>query len=841
MTEDGPIRMFLGDDAARGGPFALLDLRYAPIDEAIVRRAVRRALVRINAHPRANTPQAAEVRLAVHAAASQLMDPALRAQLAARCPEGSGLDAPAAWRAGARRAIDPRHIERARTILGACGGWNARSRKRLGQFARFHRINAPRLIAALTPNRSARGAGGIRRGERGVVFKAIDLSWLDRADRVWVLAPVVYVLLGALLVGVFFGVRGGEATQDETTPGAVVAEGSGDAPAEAVVDERPTERSTNRTHYSAIVHELGVASRVPQGRGNPSVIGSLGERLVTRWREFDRDGLLISVESLGTALKRLDDEGFAEATGFLEPEDGAPGVMRVALRVLWFGGGEAPLDRSAMRGGQDLGEALLAGGAIVAGRASDDPRWWDSWVLSCDAIETLKPGEGKSLLRMSVAARMREVIENEQGWVASAARIVRAMDWGRGEGARIWLLSLIADAKVRSDRLSVFMGAMLSNSSAGGLSLDMAIGEEATIEERERVLARLREAWIIAPDGSDADDPRLDLLNRIEELARLSAASSDERSNAIRALELAQLNMVCDSWDRGDEGAMFRGIERFADSFELDASSAQVFDLSSSREDEVWANAARNLEDPDELSRLIDQLGGGVDLGPWSAHALVYLAMQAPDLGVRDQAAGVLLRLQDEPLILVALDRVLVASRPSRRMLGVVDAYLRGSVDAEGDSERDEGTLRREILARLTAVLGYSGGSTLEALERSLRRMYSGRAPIDATQQVHRRLELELVRHGDSDSDRRAAMTAVLASRARGDADRYLVALDSVVRALGDRVRLAHPGGAGVVDGVIEEYAAMMRRASTSAERIKIAHRAQAMLWKVEIEGALSS
>ena len=47
MSDRDPIRVFLGDDAARGGPFALLDVRYAPIDESVVRRATRRALARI--------------------------------------------------------------------------------------------------------------------------------------------------------------------------------------------------------------------------------------------------------------------------------------------------------------------------------------------------------------------------------------------------------------------------------------------------------------------------------------------------------------------------------------------------------------------------------------------------------------------------------------------------------------------------------------------------------------------------------------------------------------------------------------------------------------------------
>lgn len=841
--------MFLGEDAARGGPFALLDVKYAPIDEAIVRRAVRRALARINDHPRSNTPGAAEVRLAVHAAASQLLDPGIRTKLAARCPEGSGLDGPAAWRAGARRAIDPRLIARARAILGASGGWNARSRKRLGQFARFHRINALRLIGALAPT----GAGkrvvsdreGRGQGVLGSVFKPIDLGWLDRADRLWWIAPVVFGVLGLALVGVFVGTRGME--ESGAVPGGVeLADSVGERErAEPVLDDRvsdnATARGSGRTHYSAIVHELGVASRVPEGQGNPEAVLSLGERFVTRWREFDRDSLAISVGSLGTALKRLDDEGFKRASGFLEARDGEPGVMRASLRILWFGAPEAMLERASMEATMDLGDAIVKGGAHVAGLSSDDPEWWGSWIRACEAIEMLKRDEGVGLLRSSVAQRMRSQLQDESGWNSSAERIVGAMDWGRGKGSRIWLLTQIADSKVRSDRLSGFMNAMITHSSAGGVSLETALGTEATMEEREWVLARLREAWILAPDGSDADDPRLDLIKRIEELARLSASPSNERSSAIRAIELAQLNRVCDRWDVGDEGAMFRGIDLFADSFSLDESEPVRVDLASSRADEAWANAARNTEDPGELARLIDQVGSTVDVGPWTAHGLVYLAMQAPDLGIRDQAAGVVLRLQDSAVVLVALDRVLVTSRPSRRMLSIVDAYLRGSVDLESDRDREEAELRREIVQRLSAMVGNGGDSVLADLERTLRRGYGSQDPIGVAEGVVRRMERGLIDRGEGGSDRRAAVRAMLMARAGSDADRYVVVLDSLVRVLADRARFEHPGVGTGVDAIVEEYEAMMRRETSSAGRIKGAHRAQAMLWRVMIEAEIAS
>src|SRR5690606_3707556 len=141
-----------------------------------------------------------------------------------------------------------------------------------------------------------------------------------------------------------------------------------------------------------------------------------------------------------------------------------------------------------------------------------------------------------------------------------------------------------------------------------------------------------------------------------------------------------------------------------------------------------------------------------------------------------------------------------------RRMLGVVDAYLRGAVDTNEDSGRDEHELRREILARLSGLLSRTDASVLGSLERSLRRLGGGGEQLGGAGLLRRGIELELIRLGETGSERRAAMRAVLMSGAGGAADRYVAALDSVVRSLADRSRVAHPGAGVAVDGVLEEY-----------------------------------
>lgn len=70
---------FLGpelDDAS--GPLALLRLPIAECTPSRIEAALQRQLDRVDAHPESATPEADEVRLALHTAAAQLLDPAVR-------------------------------------------------------------------------------------------------------------------------------------------------------------------------------------------------------------------------------------------------------------------------------------------------------------------------------------------------------------------------------------------------------------------------------------------------------------------------------------------------------------------------------------------------------------------------------------------------------------------------------------------------------------------------------------------------------------------------------------------------------------------------------------------
>lgn len=97
MSGSAPgISMFLGDPAAGGGPFALLGIPVAPCKDDVILEALRRRLARIDEHPQSESPLADEVRLALHAAAAQLLDPATRRHLLVRWSSSTTRSGPAA-------------------------------------------------------------------------------------------------------------------------------------------------------------------------------------------------------------------------------------------------------------------------------------------------------------------------------------------------------------------------------------------------------------------------------------------------------------------------------------------------------------------------------------------------------------------------------------------------------------------------------------------------------------------------------------------------------------------------------------------------------------------------
>jgi len=147
------VERFLGPAAGAGGMHALLGVPEAGCTDDQIIAALDRCLTRIDGHPQARTPEADEVRLALHAAAAQLLD-----RVARRRGPGPVARPP-------RRAVPPQHrllrLEQDAIItLARYGGWNRRSLRRLTMLALARGARPGDVAGVLTHLAARRGVGG---------------------------------------------------------------------------------------------------------------------------------------------------------------------------------------------------------------------------------------------------------------------------------------------------------------------------------------------------------------------------------------------------------------------------------------------------------------------------------------------------------------------------------------------------------------------------------------------------------------------------------------------------------------------------------------------------------
>lgn len=155
-----PVERFLGAPHASGGPFALLGLTPQQSGDDFVLGALDRQLERVNSHAQCDTPEADEVRLALHAAAAQLLDPVVRRHLVARWTGAvpmPAVSAPAP--APAQKSDGMRLLEHDAILTLGLLGWNQRSLRRLASLAHARGLGNEQVAVALrnlTRHHSAR-------------------------------------------------------------------------------------------------------------------------------------------------------------------------------------------------------------------------------------------------------------------------------------------------------------------------------------------------------------------------------------------------------------------------------------------------------------------------------------------------------------------------------------------------------------------------------------------------------------------------------------------------------------------------------------------------------------
>jgi len=172
-----PVVKFLGARAASGRSLDLLGLREEDVSPEGVIQALQARLGVVQMHAEARTPQADEVRLALHAAAATLLNVALRQAMPRERPsemeagEGSPAEVSGELRAASRLALEADAL----VAIGLAGGWNQRALDALLMSAHARGLTAEDVAEALesleAPGRGP--GGGDRKVEKRVAAAAV--------------------------------------------------------------------------------------------------------------------------------------------------------------------------------------------------------------------------------------------------------------------------------------------------------------------------------------------------------------------------------------------------------------------------------------------------------------------------------------------------------------------------------------------------------------------------------------------------------------------------------------------------------------------------------------------
>ncbi len=861
-----PIVRFLGEDAGQGGPFALLGLRHEIGSDTEIQRARLRRLRQVDCHPQRATPDADEVRLAIHSAASQLLDEALRSQLAIRWPEGTPVDVPKAWTpTRAMHRVTPALMRRARLIVGSSGGWNASARRRLAHLARINRLNAMEIVQQL-------GAGtSSRTSPDGSTRSFPMLPPAPGGSGGWFIA---YALLGVLacttaitLIIVPNG-QGKLEVADETGPITLNDYTEPDTRA----DTGSTVQRDRITHYSAIAHELD--RLVARARVEPDAavarFREIYPQFTREWTAFPRNALQRAGVNIAEFMVRLDQQGLSpeQISPLLAAAGVEPGRVMLATSVIDVTLNSAGLRQETMDQLRairtQMSDAPVSNSSdlsvnvqVIAshlGRTSrtDDPGWWTNWHTGVENAVAEGTREHTAIILGAMSRRLRDPREPDQQWRSVASRLVRSLDWRPSSAERFWLIEQFSDRSVTTPRLAMLTEALVTESAAEGVDQLMILRRDANDPKRDQIQSRIKSAWFPNQSMSASEMLASGSMTPLMQQLRVEINATPDQLDDDRAIDpMLRLARLVTAAHLQLDGAPELGEEIIASYDEpISEDTPERSSLARTDSDTQWAEKAVNCTEPEQLRPYLDELIGKRTIGISSAYALVHLANRA-DANLRELAIEQITRFGDQVTMLIAVDHEL-DTRPSAKLEAIVYAALQTELPSRNDSDWLP-VVRRIVLARIGDAIADERAirvsqlqqevSELHALRLDILRIDLGTEPNPAAQLAaitnstrspslqgasspQTRAELNLI-ETRATIERANAHSLLHAYLAEQRFQLGLICLDLLLR---------YPDAEQVLDAIISELEDRDARASSVLQQITQAQRAIAQMTLVELE-----
>ncbi|MCA9273286.1 MAG: hypothetical protein KDA31_09595 [Phycisphaerales bacterium] len=766
-------------------PFALLGLPRRPVADNEVLQALGTRMSAIAGHARGQTPEANEIRLALHAAAAQLLDPQLQKLLLTTSgnDESQLLPEPVPEipsptihaEEGVRESSEPIVHPLSHDVLlvvAANGGWNATAMRRLAMLAHARGIASheiPEVISSVLANpmrsatRIARSApaSDAETTESPRIGSVLAASHIGLAGKASIGARLAPWVIGSItlvsLVLIWVRLTSSDADQRRNVPDGATAATSESAPSQAptasVIPETIPTRMTPRD----------ATRRISQLASDNRVFGDAElTQFRTAYESFSREWTSLSADQIGAvhdallellyrnsanpgnAQAILDVIGASMRSFSNEPEGFRAWVMSVAtmsrlsmernlptsIDSAIIGRLTAALGQAASGTGQSFDDAVLLAlneSATKLAATSESDRVWRVWLEQLAAVTTA----GDDTYTAAVLDAIEQVMltsedpSQSRPVFQSLESLASAIKLDRGNQVSKRLLDWFANSRVTTSDLTVVMRPLIARSRADGI--DESLIPPVGMGEAERGTLRSRLESVLL--GKDAES--VEAVASWMSIADQQLARSQPRKPAeivARAVILSRLSAAARAtlWgDRKLAESTLANLTGDVDQLISNSDPEPVDYLGGTNADE-WAvkyiDAKQNI--PIRQALLGELARNKRTLGPVAAEVIVRDAFLGTPATVRAQAREVVRLYADSPAILNGILEYLprIPKIESSSELIEVVAYTRlPSVKSPAWSARARQACVDELLRRLA---GIGEGQIVDSLANLLNESY---------------------------------------------------------------------------------------------------------------------
>lgn len=769
-SESGLVTKFLGAQAATGGPFALLGIDAADVSDEAVLLGLRDRLEQASRHPEGATPEADEVRLALHAAAAQLLDRRTRETMVEKWGghEGRGQNDrhPARYIDESERQIMLLQHD-AVMAIAACGGWNERARARLMMLAQARGLGPDLVHVAVSKlesgdQRRSAGTAAVPRswGGEGIAARVpsalisgplpAEASRERRRIPPLVLAAIGVVLIGtlgvlslvAVVTGSSNGAGGGGAVAptpaaNEIASGAAEPDSQGQlfptAPAARSTEPAAAPTSSATTEGERFVQRLtsAVEGLSLDSESAATELEVLLREAGVKWA--DLGGVELGVVQrcvVDLMYKSESSESPLRFVDALTTESAGTRTRPGVLRAIWQAGILNRLSRERdltatvrlaiedrlarlLSGERPAGDPPFEAGAIALLLATADSiaeegvqDAWGGWLAAVDAVSRLQPARRTDLLLAGLTSAIEGF--DKQGNARFLAETAALIAWHREPAAQRWLVARFDGLDTSKDALVALTRAIASRSSVPGVDATMALTSGASEASRRELRDRYAELF-----GLSAAADVLEIDARISTvISELEGAGSDTGSieESVRAAVV---------WSRVSEAAWlrWRGVSDRAAGV-LEGVQAPIAapvgpqrgrDRSLRRDDPpTWARAYLNAgSDIGARTTLLLQYPMS-DAHPADAEIVMGEALRGSPAQVRESARLVVTASSTSPLMVNAMLESLPTA-PRTLVTAEIIAALTGRLHVAIDRPDWRIETRRLLVERLLALMAAQG------------------------------------------------------------------------------------------------------------------------------------